>query len=140
MAKRLIVLLGDPLYNEDNKAAEAIMPGHLLAFNGSGDLVKHATAAAPKAAMNIALEREEMGKGIDDAYAIGDTVKVGAFSPGMRFLGIIPTGQNLAKGAQVESDGAGRFRAVSTGGALARALEAVNNASGSDARIRLEVI
>jgi hypothetical protein len=139
MKKDVIILLGQPIQNEDAAAAEAITPGMWITLNGSGLWIKHATGGG-NAPLNVAMERDEMGKSVSVPYAIGDTVKAGALSSGMRFNALIPTGQNIAVGAQLESDGAGRFRILATGTPKVRALEAVNNATGSDARIRVEVI
>lgn len=138
MPKRVIALMGQPTYNEDGVAAEAITPGHLI--TGVTSLTKHATAAA-QAPPTFALERDEMGKSIDDAYAIGDSVKAGTFYSGQRVYGFIASGQNIAINALLESAGNGGFRVLSTGEALVKALEAVNNTAGPGmARIRLEVL
>lgn len=140
MAKRVIALLGEPLQNEDAAAAEAITPGMLVNLNSSGLLIKHA-AAAGVAARNWAMERDEMGQSIDVAYAIGDTVKVGAFHQGMRVNAFLASGQNVALGAFLESAGNGALKVVSAGFPVGRALEAVNNTPGPGmARIRVEVI
>ena len=143
MAKKTIKLLGEPIQNEDDKAAEAIVPGMLVTWNGSGNWVKHAAALGPVIPVRVALEREEMGKDIDVAYAINDTVKVGVFTSGMRFNGLVPTGSPaIIKGDVLESDGAGRLRKATTGTELdivGVALEALTNVSGVDARLRVEV-
>ncbi len=140
MAKRTVKLLGEPTQNEDDKAAAAITPGMLVNFNGSGDLVPHATAGG-QAARAFALEREEMANDIDTPYAIGDTVKVGVFPPGTRVNALIATGQNITKGNFLESGAvAGTLRVFAAGIVLARALESVNNASGSNARLRVEIM
>lgn len=140
MAKRVIVLQGLPEVNEEDKAAEAITPGHLVNYNGSGDLVKHATAGA-YAARTFALSREEMGKDIDTAYAIGDTVKVGSFAPGHRVNAIIASGVNASKGSLLESAGDGTLRVRTSGVAIGRSLEALNNSAGpSTSRLRVEII
>lgn len=148
MARRVIVLLGTPVLNEDDAAAEAITPGHLVTFDGSGNLIKH-NQAGKNAARTFALERDEMGQDIDDAYGVGDQVKVGSFGPGDRVYAFIASGQNLAKGDFMESDGAGRLRKDATDAAtddtqrqatIGRAYEAVNNSAGpGDARIRVEL-
>lgn len=141
MAKRTVKLLGEPIQDEDDKAAAAITPGMLVNWNGSGDLVPHATAAATgRLAATFAMEREEMGQDIDTPYAIGDTVKVGFFYPGCRVNALIATGVNVGKGALLESAGNGTLRLATTGSAVARALEAINNASGVNARLRAQVL
>jgi hypothetical protein len=143
MAKKTIKLLGEPIQNEDDKAAEAIVPGMLVTWNGSGNWVKHAAALGPVIPVRVALEREELGKDIDAPYAINDTVKVGVFASGMRFNGLVPTGSPaIIKGDVLESDGAGRLRKATTGTELdivGVALEALTNVSGVDARLRVEV-
>jgi hypothetical protein len=140
MAKRTVKLLGEPIQDEDDKAAAAITPGMLVNWNGSGDLVPHATAAATVVASTFAMEREEMANDIDTAYAIGDTVKVGFFGPGCRVNALVANAVNVAKGATLESAGNGTLRAVTTGKPVARALEAINNTSGANARLRVQII
>jgi len=136
---RVIQLLGQAIQNEDDAAAEAITPGHLVTTDGSGNVIKH-NVATGRVTPRFALEREEMGKTIDDAYAIGDTVKVGAFSKGQRVNALIASGANIAKGASLESAGDGRLRAGTTN-PVAFAVRAVNNAAGpSDARICAEIV
>jgi hypothetical protein len=139
MPSRCIVLTTSPqpIYNEDRKAGEALIPGQLLTV-GSGNFIKHATAGGA-VLLVVAAERDEMGKSVDDAYAVNDTVKAAAIPKGGRFLGWLASGQNVADGALLESNGAGQFRAVTTGVVLARAVEAVN-ATAAAARIRLEAI
>ena len=139
MAKRVIALMGQPIQNEDAAAAEAITPGMLVTLNGSGLVIKHATAGG-NTPRNFAMERDEMGKTIDDAYAIGDTVKVGAFSGGMRVNALLATANNAGIGALLESAGTGALRLLAAGTAVARALEALNNVSGSNSRLRVEII
>jgi len=140
MAKRVISLMGQPIQNEDAAAAEAITPGQLVTLNGSGLLIKHATSAGV-AARNFAMERDEMGDNIDVPYAIGDTVKVGAFHQGCRVNAFIASGQNIALGAFLESAGGGNLKVISGNFPVGRALEAVNNTAGPGAaRIRVEIV
>lgn len=140
MAKRVIKLLGEPIQNEDSKAAEAITPGHLVDFDGSGNLIKHANAGG-FVSKAFALERQELGKGIDDAYAIGDYVKVGVFPPGTRVNAIIASGQNISKGNYLESAGDGTLRILNSGERIGRAVESVNNSAGpGTARIAVEIV
>lgn len=136
MARVVISLKGVPFINEEGVADEAITPGHLV--DGVTTIGKHATANGPGRA--YALEREEMGKEITVAYASGDTVKVGAFSPGMRVYAFLPSGANIAADAWLGNNGDGTLKAWASGPYLARALEAVNNSAGpGEARIRVEV-
>lgn len=129
---RTIVLQGCPIINEDGNCSEEIRPGHLV--SGVSTIVKHASAGGitPVA---IALEREELGSGIDNTYqssaasayyASGDTVKVGVFAPGMRFQSLIDSGVNVVEGDLMESAGNGTFRKRTSGQTLARALQEKN--------------
>lgn len=136
---RLVVVLRGPAeYNEDGVASAAITPGMLV--QGVTSVAPHSTAGG-RAVAAFACEREEMGKGIDTVYAIGDTVKVANLPPGSRVYAIIPSGQNIAEGGALESNGNGMFRAFAAGTVILRALEAVNNTAGPGAvRIRSEVV
>jgi hypothetical protein len=127
MPKRVIVLTvsPQPIYKEDRKAAEAITPGDLVDMNATGDLVKQVTAAI-NVVRDVAVEREEMGKDIDVPYAINDTVKVASMHQGQKFLGWLAAGNNVTQGTKLESAGAGSFRILAAGVAVARAEESVN--------------
>jgi hypothetical protein len=141
MAKRVIVLRGDPIVNEEEPATEAITPGHFIELTSTG--WRKNTANAANIAPIVALEREEFGKEIGDAYATNDYVKAAALAPGMRVYAFIPSGQNIAKGAYLTGDAAGRLSSsgVAAGIRTAQALEAVNNSAGpGDARIRVQIV
>ena len=87
------------------------------------------------------MERDELGRDIDTAYAINDQVKVGAFHVGQRVYAFTPSGQNLAKGDLLQSDGAGRLIVLASGQhALARMVEAVAATLPGDTRIRAEIV
>ena len=140
MAKLTVVLLGNELVtqNEDNKAAEAITPGHLINYDSNGDWVKHATAGGDTA-RRFALEREELGQDMNDDYAIADTVKAGLCPRGVRVNSIIASGQNITKGNFLESAGDGTLRVLAAGTRLAQALESINANAGA-ARLRVEIV
>lgn len=143
MARKVITLLGDPHVNEESAAVEALTPGHLVMLVSTG--VQKNTANAANVAAAFVLERDEMGKDIDDAYAIGDKVKVGVFKPGERVYAFLASGQNVAAGDYLTGDTAGLLTATGVTAALrlARALEA-KNTSGSapvaGTRIRVEIV
>jgi hypothetical protein len=139
---RVIKLLGDAwVQNEDCEAASAITPGMLVNYDGSGNLVPHATADG-RCAAAFALEREEMGADIDTAYAIGDTVKVAVGAPGCRVNAWLVSGGNVAVGATLHSAGNGYLKAGTTAGVIVgRAVRAVNNTAGPGAaRIAVEIM
>ena len=141
MAKRVITLRGTPIIDEESVAAVAITPGMLVNFDVNGDLVPHATADG-KAPAVFAHERDEMGDDIDVAYAVGDTVKVGSYSPGQRVLAIVASGVNVAKGAFLTSAGTGKLKAGAGAGVIVgQAMEDLDNSAGpGDARIRVKIV
>ena len=144
---RTVILKGRPHVDEDGVAAEAIKPGHLV--KGVTSIAKHSTAGGA-AARTVALEREELGLGVDTTYsgsagssadyAVGDTVKVASFAPGDRARMYIASGQNITADGFLESAGDGTLRAYASGVRVARALESVNNTAGPGAAaIRVEI-
>lgn len=136
----------------------AIKPGMLVEkvtdFSGRPKLQPQSVAAAAAGVITIspvmvAIEspiRPSSGSGsagstIDTTYSnAGEAVPYIIPSKGDQLYMFLKTGNNVAAGALLETAGAGNLQAVSTGAALFRALEAINNASGSDARIRVEVL
>jgi hypothetical protein len=127
--KRSVVLQGQPIVNEDGAASEEIKPGYLV--KGVTTIAKQtATGFVPKA---VALERDELGTGIDDTYqgrstvsafyASGDTVKVGVFKSGERAVGYIASGENIQADELLESAGDGTYASGSTN-PIARSLDA----------------
>lgn len=134
--RRVIALLGQPLVTEEGKATEAITPGMLV--QGVTQLKRNATASVftNKA---FALERDEMGDGINVPYASGDTVKVGHFWPGQRVYALLASGQNVAEDAKLEPATDGYVKAGTTA-PIGRAMEAVNNTTGGTPRVRMEIL
>jgi hypothetical protein len=143
MARNKIALMGTPIVTEDQKALEAIIPGHLLMATATG--VQKNTANASNVARAFALERDELGKTVDTAYAINDTVKVGVFHGGQRVYAWLASGQNAAIGDYLTTDNAGLLTkaAVAATIRVARAVEAVNTSGSAPVagtRIRVEVV
>lgn len=125
--KRSIVLRGTPEVNEYGTASEAIKPGYLV--KGVQTIAKQTgTSWVPRA---VALERDELGRGIDDtyrsyagaaAYAADDRVKVGYFRPGDEALCYVPSGANITEDDYLESKGDGLLEEGTTT-PIARAME-----------------
>lgn len=140
MARMVIALLGCPVLSEDDKAAEAITPGHLVDWDSSGNLVKHATAGG-RAAKMFALEQDppvkistDSGPAIDLAYGIGDQIKVGYFSTGMRVNALVAANAPaIVKGDYLESAGNGTVRK-----ALLTGLADLTDSSGGTANDTIE--
>lgn len=135
---KTIVLKGDYSVAKEKIAAGAITPGHHIELT-SADKVQVCSAATDKP-LAVAVEQDFTGGSISTAYAADDTVNYRVLQPGDEFYGFIANSQNVAIGALLESDTAGGFTALNSGVAKAVALEAVNNTSGAQARIKLEVI
>jgi hypothetical protein len=136
-SKNIIHLLGNPIYNEDGAAAEVITPGMLVL--GVASLIKNNVADLP-CSVAVAHERDEMNKSIDDNYAIGDTVKVGTYKAGERFLGIILSGVVVTEGAFLASAGNGTLKLGTAATAIGRSMEALTAAATGNTRIRVEAI
>jgi hypothetical protein len=138
LPRNVIVLMGTPNQWEQGSAGEAgILPG--MAVQGELTIMKHATAGG-KAPRKFALERQEMGQGINVPYAVNDRVKVGSFAKGDRVYAFIPVGANIPIDGPLTSNGDGTLKtAGATDEVWGKALEAVNNTSGAIARIRVEI-
>jgi len=134
-SKNTIYLLGQPIYNEDGMADSPIIPGMLVkGFNG---LVPNDRAGA-RIEVAVALEREEMGKGITDPYQIGDTVKVGVFKRGARFLGILVSGTAVNEGDPLTGAANGLLTVGDEANSIGRSLETL--AGDVTRRVRVEVV
>lgn len=135
----VINLRGEPIIDEQYDAGEEIMPGSLVKIDTSTEkMVLHSTAGGPAERL-FALEREELGQGIDDAYAIGDRVKYGRYSSGMGVLAFIPSGQNITHGSLLEPAGGGNLRVLASGTPIARAAED-SGAVTERTRIRVTIV
>lgn len=149
---KTIVLRGQPIRKE-GLAGDVIVPGMLLGFDGSGDLIPHGVAGG-NAAPAFADVSDFLGRTIDRPHfpedelndRPADQVLYVVAAPGDEIYAFLAVGQNVAKGAFLESDGNGALRAFSNqanqfAAIVCRALEAANNSAGrAAARIRVEVM
>ena len=94
---------------EEYVAAAAILPGELIELNAAGTVQPHSTAGGNQIQM-FALEDELQGKGIDDAYAIGDKVQCWIPTRGDQVYAILADGNDVAIGDFLESNGAGELQ------------------------------
>ena len=129
MEKRSIVVRGTPTVNEVGTASEAIKPGYLV--KGVSTIAKQTATTTGQPPCAFALERDELGRGIDDtyrgsadaaAYASGDVVKVGVFKKGEQLVAYVASGENITEDDQLESAGDGTLSEGTTK-PIARALE-----------------
>jgi hypothetical protein len=134
------VLKGDPLRKEGTAGAAGIIPGHLVNRNAAGNFVVHGTAAAVATA-SFAAEQDFLGSDIDTAYANGDRIQVNYFRSGDEVYAFLDAGESATPAIYLESAGNGALQALTTGVAVARAIESVNNsAGGAPVRIKVEVL
>jgi hypothetical protein len=107
-----VALQGMPTYDEQKTASETLKAGHLIEIS-SGQWRKHAGAAL-NAPPIFAMERDELGTGMETTYASGDRVKAGRFKKGDKVSCRIASGQNIADGDYLESAGNGTLKKVAT--------------------------
>lgn len=148
---KTIILRGDPNIIDEFKAAAAITPGDLVEKTSTAGVVQKHGTAAKNAARLFAIERDELGKDIDDNYATNDQVKIAAVAPGdevmVRIANLAPA---IVQGDFLESAGDGTLRKLVTDAAtddtqrvsvVAVALEAVDvSGGGGPARIRALIV
>lgn len=127
--KRSVILKGSPVISEEGAASAEVRPGYLVKGVGT---VAHQTAS-DRVVPALALERDELGRGIDNTYqsyagsayyASGDRVKVGVFGQGMEATVYVASGQNITEDDLLSSAGDGTFKEEATAEqAIARAME-----------------
>lgn len=115
--KRSVLVKGNPEINEDLAANAAVKPGYLVTQTTA---VAHAASAGANIPRAVALERDELGTGIDNTYqgegtgsafyASGDTVKVAVGAPGQQFTMFLASGYVVARGGLLQSHGDGTLR------------------------------
>lgn len=141
----------------EHEANEALTPGELVAFDADDELVPHGTAGGNAQAIFVVEDPYNgvtTAAAIDTDYATGEQTRVVYAQPGDVVYAFCPTGQTIAKGDPLESDGAGGLQkhtavAVNAGGSgtytfyaraiVAFAAEDKTNSSGSRVRIRARV-
>lgn len=98
------------------RAGAAITPGMLVErYSVSNELKWRANASATElAAHSVALDKpdEVNNTGIDDAYAANENVEVAYVWPGAVFYGKVVSGQTVADGALLQSNGNGWLKAA----------------------------
>ena len=127
---------------DEEIGSATITPGDLIEFVPSGgdqgQLRVHATAAGTVAQSMWAIENELIGDDIDHAYLDGETVKFVYPHSGAEIYAWIEATANVVRGAALESNGAGKLQAATTGAVVAYANEAVDN-SGGGSPVRIKV-
>ena len=150
----VILLKGDPIPKEYALMSSVdITPGMLCEITTTGKIRPHATAGGNASPLFAQQAFSNPERDIDDAYTADDEQVHALYCRrGDEIYALLATGNNVAIGALLESNGAGALRAytapdpdsdsgtIMESSAICRAKEAVNNSSGSNARIRVEVI
>ena len=122
---------------QERLCAAAILPGTALVESGSSFAQAGANALTK---IYIAQDNYLAMKGVDDAWLANDRI-VGMEILDEQFFNVrVPTGVNVARGAQLTTSAAGKFILATTGQRVIMiAEEAYNNASGSDQLVRARV-
>lgn len=128
-------------------SGSAIVPGDLVEETTAGEVQEHSTAAA-NAQRLIALTNLANASTIDDAYAVGETVRFGAAHSGQKaFMRVAASAPAIVIGDDLESAGDGSVRKAVADAAtdtdqrdaiVAYAIEAVDN-SGGGTTVRIKV-
>lgn len=134
-----IHLLG-PGRHEEAYAAAALTPGHLLATNSDGKVLKHATAGG-KAERLFALEDALQGRTINTAYAADELVGIVVAAPGDVVYAWLSEGENVTPASLLTSNGDGTLKVA--GGSdeiIAKSMETLDKSdSGLEGDGRLVV-
>lgn len=142
---KTVLLSGHHQQHEAICLTATITPG-MLVERAAGGVRRHSVSGGEGGGggPSFALENRMIGGSIADAYAVGSQVTYGVFTLGSHVYALLATGQNVAEGAVLVSDGAGALRAPAPGvgtyeHVVAVAVEAVDNSGGANPRIRVEV-
>ncbi len=136
-----VVLKGDPLQKEAPvETGQTVIPGQLVERIGI-NVQPHSTADGTAEPL-FARERDLFGKDKDEVIPAGDQCMYVAGRQGDEIQAFLADTENVVEGAALSSAGTGALQAVGGAAAdrvVAYAIEAVNNTSGGDVRIEVEV-
>lgn len=146
--KRSVIVRGTPEYDEEGVASAQVKPGYFV--NGITSIAHSAEAAGTDIPRRVAVERDELGTGIDDTYksattptafyASGDTVKVASLRRGDVITAFIASGYGVAVNDRVMSHGDGTLRPLEGSNTrLGVAIDAITG-SGSVQACRVRVM
>lgn len=142
-----IHLGGDITRLNEHSAGVAITPGMLIEFYSDGTNMKlrpHASATEFPTAI-FATEDVFHNKTVDDVYAIGSLVPAVQGHKGSSWWALVPSGQDIAAGALLQSNGNGMLKAATATTAAAnvahfQALESTGGAVTVTTRLRIQVL
>ena len=118
---------------EERVGLGEIKPGFLLDLNASNQVIPHGGAAGANVARRFATEEllTYEGKTIADVYATTALVSYREFLPGDELQAWLASGESVAIDDKLESAGDGTLQALTTGDAVAQAIEVVDATSAS---------
>ena len=130
------VLLKSPnsRYDEGTVAAgETIKPGALVDIDEDGNIINHAGAAGANVAARFATEEMNImeGKTIADSYAAGAKISYREFLQGDEIQAWLEAAVVTTLDDKLESAGDGSLQALTTGKALAQAIEVRDATAGT---------
>ena len=146
----IVVNSTDSLMRKEALAGGTIIPGQLLTWS-SGTLIPHVSAAGVVGAKMVAVETLTPDAAttaqIDVTYPSGDTVYYVTPRPGDMLYMFLATGENASIGSLLTSKGVTGALQVTTvdtntleNAVVGVAAVALNNATGSDARLLVEIV
>lgn len=101
----------DLILDNELEAKEAITPGFLIEHVLDTTLKWQKNSAAADQVPMVVADVNTMDNGtVDTDYAIGDLVRAYWLRPGVVFRGVIPSGQNIALGDELQSNGDGKLK------------------------------
>ena len=141
--KKIVLNSLDTLRLIELPANTTITPGQKVEYHSSNELKLNNTEGSP--GVIVAVENSAAGGEITDDYAVDDTVVAAILQSGDEFYGFLPASEAAVLiGDNLMADTAGNFSNITAAAGkvnTVRALEAVDNSSGSSAaRIKLQVI
>jgi hypothetical protein len=141
-AQNTVILAGHARGRYDEgRLSTVATPGHLLSLNSDGTYRTHNVAGGP-ALLRILIEDALIGKGLNDAYAIGDLARFYEPQAGEELNVLIPAAAAaIVVGDRLASNGDGTFKKANgtTDVNLVQAIEAKDNSAGGTP-FRLKVI
>ena len=128
MSYNTVLLKGDNRHFQEDVAAGAITPGHLIEFDSVGEVQVNSVASDEDPALMFAMEDSLQGKEITQAYAENEIVKHITVSSGEEVYAIASGA--VAIGDKVESAGDGTLSTKSSGSGRAVAVAKTAAADG----------
>jgi len=134
MAKKSIVMRQGQAQRVqiEKAAAAALYPGHMLELTTADKVQKHSTQNGIATPPMFALEDENQGNDITDAFAADDKVVSWIPQKGDWVLAVLADGQTATIGAKLASNGDGTLK-VHTSAIVAIAMEALDLSDSSGA-------